>query len=56
MKDLKILINDTPQNIALLNRPAKRVKNAHATDIVFLMQKMKEICESPNVAGIAATQ
>jgi peptide deformylase len=56
MRELKILINDTPQNIAILNRPAKRVKNAHATDIIFLMQTMKRICESPNVAGVAATQ
>jgi len=52
----KILTNDTEENLATLHRPAKRVKNPHATDIVFLMQAMKEICESPNVAGIAATQ
>lgn len=52
----KILVNETSEEIALLNRPGKKVKNPQATEIIFLIQDMEKICIQNGVAGIAATQ
>jgi peptide deformylase len=52
----RILTVNNSNHEAFLHRPGKRVKNPHATEIIFLMQEMEKIAKEPGVAGIAATQ
>jgi peptide deformylase len=53
---MKILTVDDLQHSNDLRKPAKKVKNTHTTDIVFLLQEMERISKEPGVAGVAATQ
>lgn len=55
-KYLHVLTVDNPEDAIKLKWVAKKVKNPYSTDIILLMQRMKEIAQNPNVAGIAATQ
>lgn len=54
-KTLSILTVDD-KNSEILQKSCKRIKNPFETDIIFLMQKMKEILKDKRTAGVAAPQ
>jgi len=53
---MNILTIDDAQHANDLRKAAKRVKNAHTANIIFLLQEMEKIAKKDGVAGIAATQ